>query len=642
MTGCDDVSSTAVGAEAMSGTPVVEPEPGLGLLRFLTCGSVDDGKSTLIGRLLFDTGSVFDDQLVALGRDSDRHGTAGADTDYALLVDGLQAEREQGITIDVAWRSFATPRRRFIIADTPGHEQYTRNMATGASTCELAIVLVDARNGIRPQTLRHAQIAALMGIRHVVLAINKMDLVGHAEARFRALADAFADATKRHRFVSVVPIPIVARGGDNVVGRSAAMPWYLGPTLLAHLEGVDVSPIGGAQPFRMPVQLVSRANSEFRGYAGTVASGVVRRGERVGVAGGATEAVVARIVTFDGDRDEAGEGCAVTLALDREVDVSRGDVLVDPRAPLGVTDQFACNLVWLADTPLIAGRPYLVKIGARTVGGTVTRIRHRLEIGTGTELTAETLSANDVGLVQLATSAPIAFAPYGENRTLGGFILIDRQTNSTVAVGMIVEAVQQAANLTWHAPTVDRLARARQKGQMPAVVWFTGLSGSGKSTIANLVERQLHALGRHSFVLDGDNVRHGLNRDLGFSETDRVENIRRAAEVARLMADAGLIVLVSFISPYRTDREMARERIGDVAFLEAHVDTSLEECARRDVKGLYARALAGEIKNFTGVSAPYEPPSAPELRLPTAEASADGLAAQVVDALRRHGCLGDA
>ena len=628
-------------------TPDVSPETraqphqsSAALLRFLTCGSVDDGKSTLIGRLLHDTQAVFDDQLAAAAHDSVRHGTTGGSLDYALLVDGLEAEREQGITIDVSWRSFATARRRFIIADTPGHEQYTRNMATGASTSDLAVVLVDARKGVLVQTLRHATIAALLGIRHIVLAVNKMDLVDYDAGVFAAIRNAFAQAAARHAFASVVAIPIVARNGDNVARHGDNMDWYRGPTLLAHLETIDVQPPADSRPFRMCVQYVNRASADFRGYCGTIASGRLRAGERIAVAGSGADARVARIVAFAGDLDQAEAGDAVTLVLDRELDISRGDVLADFRAPVDVADQFAADIVWLSDAALIAGRPYLVKLGARTVSATVSRIRHRLDVNTGKQLTAETLDTNDVGRVHLAVNTPLAFAPFAESRELGGFILIDRQSNATVGVGMIAEALQQAANLKWHDTVVDRAARARLKGQTPAVVWLTGLSGAGKSTLANLVERRLHALGRHTYVLDGDNVRHGLNRDLGFSESDRVENIRRAAEVARLMADAGLIVLVSFISPYRTDREMARERMGDITFLETHVDASVEECTRRDTKGLYARALAGEIRNFTGVSAPYEAPEAPELHLPTTQASAEVLATRIVDALRARGCLG--
>jgi bifunctional enzyme CysN/CysC len=609
------------------------------LLRFLTCGSVDDGKSTLIGRLLFDSNAVLDDHLVTLARDSARHGTTGG-IDYALLVDGLEAEREQGITIDVAWRSFASANRRFVIADTPGHAQYTRNMATGASTCDLAVVLVDACKGVLPQTLRHALIASLLGIRHVVLAVNKMDLVDYDAARFAEIRDGFARATTRHGWHSVVAIPLVARDGDNIAAASVAMPWYDGPTLLEHLDTIDVRQQASTQAFRMQVQYVSRAVSGQRGFAGTIASGSVRPGDRVGVAGTASEATIAQISTFDGDRARADAGDAVTLMLDRQLDVSRGDILFDPAAPLAIADRFAAHLVWLADAPLIAGRPYLVKIGSRIVGATIARVRHRLDVNTGESVPAETLGTNDVALVHIALNAKVAFSSYAESRSLGGFVLIDRQSNATVGVGMVSDAPSEARNIVWHTASVDRAARARVKNQSPAVVWLTGLSGAGKSTIANLVEQQLVALGHHTYVLDGDNVRHGLNRDLGFSEVDRVENVRRAAEVARLMADAGLIVIVCFISPYRTDREMARERMNDVTFLEAYVDTTVAECARRDTKGLYAKALAGEIKNFTGISAPYEPPTAPELHLPTVEASAETLASRVVDALRARGCLG--
>ena len=618
----------------------LERQARVSLLRFLTCGSVDDGKSTLIGRLLYDTKLIFDDQLARLERDSERRG-AGEGIDFSLLLDGLEAEREQGITIDVAWRFFTTERRRFIVADTPGHEQYTRNMATGASQCDLAVVLVDARHGVAVQTLRHALIAALMGIGHVVLAVNKIDLVEFSEDRFRGIEAKFRAATGQHGFVDVTVIPLSARHGDNVTTPSARMPWYRGPTLLAHLETVDVTRPEIAAEFRMQVQRVDRQDG-VRLYEGTVASGQVHPGDTLHVSGSGATGTVARIVTMDGDLAAAAAGDAITLTFAEQRDVSRGDVLSAAAHPVGVADQFAAEVVWLAEASLLPGRAYLFKFGARTVGGTVSRLRHRLDVNTGAHLEAERLAMNEVGEVNLALDAPVAFAPYREIRALGGFIVIDRLSNATIGVGMVRHALRRATNLHWQDLKVDRAARAAMLRQAPAVVWFTGLSGAGKSAIATEVHRRLHAEGHASYVLDGDNVRHGLNRDLGFTEADRVENIRRAVEVAGLMADAGLIVLVSFISPYRSDRHLARERVtaAGLPFVEAFVDTPIEECRKRDVKGLYARADRGEIANFTGVSAPYEAPEQPELVLPTLEADAPALAQRVMDELGRRGCLG--
>ncbi|WP_158743373.1 adenylyl-sulfate kinase [Acidisphaera sp. L21] len=597
------------------------------LLRFITCGSVDDGKSTLIGRLLHETRLILDDQAATLARDSRRHGTTGDEVDYALLVDGLQAEREQGITIDVAYRFITTPRRRFIVADTPGHEQYTRNMATGASTADLAILLVDARHGLVTQTRRHSLIVSLLGIRQIVLAVNKIDLVGFDPAVFERIVAEYAQFSAGLGFDAVTAIPLSARYGDNVVARSVRTPWYVGLALLEHLETVQpASQV--AQPFRMPVQLVSRPDSEFRGYSGTVAAGGVRVGERVAATAGSS--AVARILVAGVEAEAAETGQAVTIALVEPLDISRGDVLTADNAPLERSDQFQARLVWVDARPLSAGRTYWFQIGTALVPGSVTRIRHRIAVNTQEKVSATELAMNDIAVVNVSLQSPVAFAPFAENRMLGGFIIIDRETNATAAAGMIEFALTRAANLTWQPTVIDKAARARLKQQTPVVVWFTGLSGAGKSAIANLVEQKLYARGLHSTLLDGDNVRHGLNRDLGFTPADRVENIRRVAEVATLFLDAGLIVLCCFISPYRAERQMARELVGDGEFIEVFVDTPVEECRRRDVKGLYAKADAGLIRNFTGVSAPYEAPEQPELVLHTSTASADALADQVV------------
>ncbi len=605
-------------------------------LRFLTCGSVDDGKSTLIGRLLHESGFILDDQRATLERDSARHGTTGDDIDYALLVDGLEAERTQGITIDVAYRYFATARRRFVVADTPGHAQYTRNMATGAANAELAVLLVDARQGILTQTRRHAFLVSLMGIRHVVLAVNKMDLVEFDAGVFAEISMAFADAVEGLGFVDITAIPISARYGDNVTTGSANTPWYSGPSLLDHLESVTIVPSGSAS-FRMPVQWVNRANAAFRGYAGTIASGRIAPGDSAGPARSpGLQARIARIVTMDGDLPHAVAGDAVTLEMDQPIDLSRGDVLQSGE-PVTVSDRFDADIVWLNEAPLFPGRGYLVKLGTATVAGSITRIRHRIDIESFEHVPADTLAINDVGRVTVALGAPLAIECYAENRDLGGFVLVDRRSNATVAVGMVRSIASSAGGVVWQAIEVDKKARAAVKDQRPAAVWFTGLSGAGKSTIANLVERRLHALGRHTALLDGDNVRHGLNRDLGFSEADRVENIRRAAEAARLMVEAGLIVLVSFISPYRSDRDTARALFDAGEFIEVFVDTPVDECRRRDPKGLYKRADAGEIRNFTGVTAPYEAPDSPELRLQTEAASAEQLADRVVQELAARG-----
>jgi bifunctional enzyme CysN/CysC len=605
------------------------------VLRVLTCGSVDDGKSTLIGRLLFECGTIPDDVMAALERDSKRFGTVGGGIDYALLVDGLEAEREQGVTIDVAYRFFETPARRFILADTPGHQQYTRNMVTGASTADLAVLLIDARKGILPQTRRHAAIASLLGIRQVVLAVNKMDLVGFDEAVFAAIRHEFRALLGKLEFDRIVPIPICARDGDNVTGPSARMAWYTGPSLLQALEAAD-SGLAQAGPLRMPVQYVNRPDHGFRGYAGTIATGRVRPGDKLVNAGAHTEAAVVRIVTMDGDRTEAGAGDPVTLVLDREIDVSRGDVLSADPAP-ATADGLESWIVWMDETPLFRGRAYLLMLGTKMVVATVTDITTRLDMETLEEISVRELALNEIGRVSISLTHPVVCEPYETSRELGGFILIDRLTRGTVGAGMVTAIRTRNADIVWHRLDVDKAARSVLKGQRPAVLWFTGLSGAGKSTIANQVEKRLHALGHHTMILDGDNVRHGLNRDLGFSEADRVENIRRIAEVSRLFVEAGLIVIVSFISPYRAERMLARDRVGSDEFLEIFVDTPIAECRRRDPKGLYEKADSGQIRNFTGVGAPYEEPLDPEIRLRTLERGPDALADEVVATLRARG-----
>ncbi len=608
------------------------------LLRFLTCGSVDDGKSTLIGRLLYDSKLLFDDQLAALRRDSKKYCADGG-IDYALLVDGLAAEREQGITIDVAYRFFATDRRRFIVADTPGHEQYTRNMATGASTSDAAVILVDARKGVLTQTRRHAFIVSLFGIRQVALAVNKCDLVDFSQETFEKIVADFSAFSERLRLPPPVAIPVSARFGDNVISSSENTPWYGGPTLIEWLETVDVESALAEKPFRFPVQWVNRPNADFRGYAGTVVGGRVRPGDKVVVAASGQTAHVARIVTYDGDLSAAAGGGAVTLTLDREVDVSRGDVLAAADARPEVSDQLAAHLLWTGDEPLLPGRQYLLKIGTAAVPAQVTALKYRIDVNTLDRLAAKTLALNEIAFVNLSLAHPVAFDPYTENRDTGGFILIDRASNATVGAGCIDFSLRRAANVHWQALDVNQAARAALKHQKPAVLWLTGLSGAGKSTIANAVERTLAAERRHTYILDGDNVRHGLNRDLGFTDADRVENIRRVAEVAKLMVDAGLIVLVSFISPFRSERRLAREMVGPNEFVEIFVDTPLEICIDRDPKGLYKKAQAGEIKNFTGIDSLYEPPEAPELVLHADTVDVAANAAIVVAYLRKHGFI---
>lgn len=584
-------------------------------LRFITCGSVDDGKSTLIGRLLFESKAIFEDQLAALEKDSRQYGTQGAEIDLALLVDGLQAEREQGITIDVAYRFFSTANRHYIVADTPGHEQYTRNMATGASTADLAVILVDARKGVLVQTRRHSRIVAMMGIRHVVLAVNKMDLAGYASDVFESIVDSYREFATPLGFASLQAIPLSGLAGDNVLQPSSRMPWYAGPTLMAQLDSIDTAGGRSEGPMRMPVQWINRPNLDFRGYCGTLAAGLVRPGSVVRVLPSGVQTQVKTVWAGFVEVPMAKAGDAVTVTLTDEVDISRGDVLAAGDAPPEVADQFEARLLWMGIQPLNPGRQYLLKLACKEVAATVTSIKFRIDVNTGAQLAAKTLGLNELATVNLSTSAPLVFEPYAVNQTLGSFILIDRLSHETVAAGMIDFALRRAANIHWQALDLNKTARAQLKHQAPQCIWFTGLSGSGKSTLANLLEKRLHAEGRHTYVLDGDNVRHGLNRDLGFTEADRVENIRRVAEVARLMVDAGLVVLVSFISPYRSDRAMARGLFDAGEFVEVFVDTPLQECERRDVKGLYAKARRGELKNFTGIDSPYEPPSNAEIRV---------------------------
>jgi bifunctional enzyme CysN/CysC len=608
-------------------------------LRLLTCGSVDDGKSTLIGRLLFEQQLIFDDHLSALKRDSKKHGTTGEDIDFALLVDGLEAEREQGITIDVAYRYFATPARSFVVADTPGHEQYTRNMATGASNADLAVVLVDARKGLLTQTFRHSYIVSLLGIRHVVLAVNKIDLVDFDEMTYRAIVAGFMEFAKPLGFRSVTPIPISARFGDNVSARSGRTPWFEGPHLLGHLERIVVDEDRRSAPFRLPVQWVNRPNLDFRGFAGSIASGRVKVADEVVVASSGRLSKVTRVIAADGDVEEAGAGEAVTVTLADEVDIARGDVITHAESRPEVADQFAAHVIWMSEQQLLPGRSYLLKIGAKTTPATVTELRHRIDVNTLEKLAGKTLSLNEVGFCNLATTMPIAFDLYADNRETGAFILIDRSTNETAAAGMIAHGLRRATNVHRQDMSVSREARAQLKHQRAAILWFTGLSGAGKSVIANLVEAQLHARGVHTLMLDGDNVRHGLNKDLGFTAVDRVENVRRVGEVARLMTDAGLIVLCSFISPFRAERALVRDLAAAGEFFEIFVDAPIETVIARDPKGLYKRALAGEIKNFTGVDQPYEPPENAEIVLKSALETPEPLAGRVIAELEARGFI---
>jgi bifunctional enzyme CysN/CysC len=610
-----------------------------GLLRFITCGSVDDGKSSLIGRLLYESKMIFEDQFAALKDDSKRVGTRGGDLDFALLVDGLAAEREQGITIDVAYRFFTTEKRKFIVADTPGHEQYTRNMVTGASTADLAVILIDARKGVLTQTRRHSYLAALLGIRHLVLAVNKMDLVDYSQGVFEQIERDYREFALRIKIDAVTCIPVSAVAGDNVTTRSARMPWYSGPALLQHLETVALPDPAQDAAFRMPVQWVNRPNPEFRGFAGLIASGTVRRGDALRVLPSGRTSTVARVLTGEGEAVSAVAGQSVTLTLSDEIDVSRGDVLCTADAPPAVANQFEATVVWMHDEPLLQGRAYLLKVGTKTVMATVAPIKYRVNVNTLEHLAAKKLDLNDIGVCGLELSSAIAFEPYQDSRVLGGFILIDRLTNNTVGAGLLHFALRRSQNVHWQALDVNKRGRALLSHQKPCILWFTGLSGAGKSTIANLVEKQLHADGRQTYLLDGDNVRHGLNKDLGFTDEDRVENIRRVAEVARLMVDAGLIVMVSFISPFRSERRMARALVEAGEFIEVYVDTTLEQAEARDAKGLYKKARRGELKNFTGIDSPYEAPESPEIRLDTSQLTAEAAASQVIEHLREAGII---
>ena len=611
-----------------------------GLLRLITCGSVDDGKSTLMGRLLHDAGGVPRDQIATLTADSRRAGGGGA-LDFSLLFDGLEAEREQGITIDVAYRYFATPRRSFIVADAPGHEQYTRNMVTGASRADLAIVLVDATRGVLAQTRRHACLIGLLGVRQVVLAVTKMDVVGWDRRRFEEIETDFRAFAAQLDLGAVTAIPVSGIDGGNVVAPSRSAGWYAGPTLLAHLEAVDVGhePMA-TEPFRMPVQIVNRSDTGDRAHAGLIASGTIRPGDAILCQPSGRETTVRRVTTFDGDLAYATAGQSISLVFDDEIDCSRGDTLSDAKAPAEVADQFETTVFWMSDQPLIVGRQYWLKIGTDLIPAQVTEIKHRLNVDTLERLASKTLELNAIGVCNLSLDRAVAFAPYGENRDLGGFILIDRMTNATVGAGVVHFALNRASTVQWQPMAVSGASRAAALGQKPAILWFTGLSGSGKSTLANRLESHLQAEGRHTYLLDGDNIRHGLSRDLGFSEADRVENIRRVAEVASLMADAGLIVLISLISPFRSERQLARDRAGEVTFLEIFVDAPLAVAEARDPKGLYRRARSGEIANFTGVDSPYEPPEAPDMRIQTASEALDLAVDRIIARLRADGVIG--
>ena len=609
------------------------------LLRFITCGSVDDGKSTLIGRLLYESKMIFEDQLTALEQDSKKVGTQGENIDFALLVDGLAAEREQGITIDVAYRFFATEHRKFIVADTPGHEQYTRNMATGASTADLAVLLIDARQGVLTQTKRHAFIASQLGVRNIVLAVNKMDLVDYSENVFNEIVEDFKAFAAQLDIPNLHAIPVSALVGDNIVDGSRFMPWYEGPSLLGYLEGVDVEAEETSLPFRMPVQWVNRPDLDFRGYAGRIAGGIIRTGDDIRVLPSGKQSKIARIVTMDSDLDEAVSGQSVTLTLTDEIDISRGDVIATSETPPEISDQFDTTIIWLSEEPMLPGRSYRMKTSSRLVSATVNAPKHKTDVNTLQKLPAKTLQLNEIGNCTLAVDRPIAFDSYAENRQTGSFILIDRMTNNTVGMGMINFPLRRAANIHWQNLDINKAANAEQKGQNPAVLWFTGLSGSGKSTIANEVQRRLYATGRHSFILDGDNVRHGLNRDLGFTDADRVENIRRVAEASKLMVEAGLITLVSFISPFRAERELARNLMEEGEFIEIFVNTPLSVAETRDPKGLYKKARAGNLKNFTGIDSPYEAPENPEIEINTAEMSVEDAAERVINGLIERGII---
>ena len=610
------------------------------LLRFITCGSVDDGKSTLIGRLLYESKMIFDDQLASLKNESKKFGTQGEEIDFALLVDGLAAEREQGITIDVAYRFFATERRKYIVADTPGHEQYTRNMATGASTADLAIVMIDARKGVLTQTRRHSFIVSLLGIRNVVLCINKMDLVGYDRDVFDKIEADYREFAADFGFENIQAIPVSALAGDNIVDHSENTPWYDGPPLIEYLDTVEIASEVKDQPFRMPVQWVNRPNLDFRGFAGQILSGSLKPGDGVRALPSGKSSKVARIVTMGGDLDEAVEGQSVTLTLEDEIDVSRGDVLCADKQPAEVSDQFQATMLWMSDSAMLPGRSYVMKIGARECQMQVTEQRYRIDVNTRAHEAAKTLDLNEIGIVNIALDRDVAFDAYQDNRRMGGFIVIDRMTNETVGLGLINFALRRASNIHRQSMDIGKELRASMKGQKPVMLWFTGLSGAGKSTVANLVEKRLAAMGKHTYTLDGDNVRHGLNNDLGFTDADRVENIRRVGEVAKLMLDAGLIVLVSFISPFRAERRIVRQMVEDGEFWEVFVDVPLDVAERRDVKGLYKKARAGEIKNFTGIDSPYEAPTDPEIHIDADRLSPEAAADVVIARLEQAGLIG--
>ncbi|MDG4721785.1 MULTISPECIES: sulfate adenylyltransferase subunit CysN [Thalassospira] len=610
------------------------------LLLFITCGSVDDGKSTLIGRLLWDSKLIFEDQLAALESDSRKVGTQGGEIDFALLLDGLQAEREQGITIDVAYRFFSTDKRKFIVADTPGHEQYTRNMATGASTADVAVILIDARKGILTQTRRHSFITSLLGIKHIVLAVNKMDLIDYDQSKFDEIVAAYQEFAAQLNYSSITAIPLSALRGDNMIEASANTPWYSGPTLLAHLETVQVEQDAINKPFRLPVQWVNRPNLDFRGFSGTVSSGRVKPGDEIVVTASGQTSKVKDIVTFDGNLDEAIAGQAITLTLEDEIDISRGDVLAPVDAKPDFADQFEARIIWMHEDHLLPGRPYIIKMGGQVTNAQISDLKYKVNVNTLEHVAGKTLELNEVGIANISTDKALAFDPYDDNRHSGRFIIIDRFTNATVGAGMVNHSLRRATNIKWQEMDINKGARAYQKGQKSVVLWFTGLSGAGKSTVANLVEKKLHALGKHTYTLDGDNVRHGLNKDLGFTDADRVENIRRVGETAKLFVDAGVITLVSFISPFRSERQLARSLVEKDEFIEVFIDTPLEVCEQRDVKGLYKKARAGEIANFTGISSPYERPENAEIVVNTTDQSAEEAAEQIVAKLEEFGVLG--
>jgi len=614
------------------------------LLRFITCGSVDDGKSTLIGRLLYESHMVFEDHLAQLEADSAKVGTQGTDLDFALLLDGLTAEREQGITIDVAYRFFSTEKRKFIVADTPGHEQYTRNMVTGASTADVAVLMVDARKGVLTQTRRHSYLVSLLGIRKIIVAVNKMDLVDYSAAIFDTICVEYAEFAEQIGLDDITYIPVSALKGDNIVAASAATPWYTGPTLMSFLEDVPVDDPDddgsvASQPFRMPVQWVNRPNLDFRGFSGRIVGGIVRPGDAIRVLPAGTTSTVDRIVTKDGDLDQGVAGQSVTITLADEIDASRGDLICAGDSPAEVADQFEAHVVWMHEDEMLPGRPYLMKIGSRTVGVSIAHPKYRVDVNTLEHLAANTLDLNEIGVCNLSLDRPVPFDPYEQNRDTGSFIIIDKLTQNTVGAGMLHFALRRSHNIHWQDVRVDKAARAEQNNHQPGLVWFTGLSGSGKSTIANIVESKLHTLGVRTYLLDGDNVRHGLNRDLGFTDADRVENIRRISEVSGLLVDAGLVVLASFISPFAAERRLARDRVEDGEFIEVHVDTPLSLAEERDPKGLYAKARSGELENFTGIDSPYEVPESPEVHIDTAQTTAEEAADQVIESLRGRGII---